>query len=298
MRGREELAGQLRALASAPDGRAHVLAGLGGTGKTTLALQAAEEASGPGRPAWWVPAGDAGSVLAALMGLAAGLGAPPEEVAEALAGRRSPADLLWRCLQARAGWLLVFDNADDPDTLTVSGAPVSDGSGWIRPTTAGLVLVTSRVIDPQVWGRHAQVHPVEWLDDTAGAQILTDLAPGAGPPADAAALAARLGGLPLALHHAGLALAADFAPECTFADYLAALQDRFGPAHGPRPRRRTGHRDQHLGTVPGHPRRPRPPPGPADPAGTVLPGPGRGHPVRPARPGHPGPRWRRWPRPG
>src|SRR5260221_621280 len=167
VRGREELAGQLRALASAPDGRAHVLAGLGGTGKTTLALELAEEASGPSRPA---------------------------------------------------------------------------------------------------------------------------LAPGAGPPADAAALAARLGGLPLALHHAGLALAADFAPECTFADYLAALQDRFGPAHGPRPRRRTGHRDQHLGTVPGHPRRPRLPPGPADPAGTVLPGPGRGHPVRPARPGHPVPR--------
>src|SRR5260221_304101 len=116
-------------------------------------------------------------------------------------------------------------------------------------------------MDRKVGAGQAKVHPVEWLDDTAGAEILTDLAPGAGPPADAAALANRLGGLPLALHHAGLALAADFAPESTFAGYLAALQDRFGPAHGPRPRRRTGHRDQHLGTVPGHPRRPRLPPG-------------------------------------
>jgi hypothetical protein len=236
VRGRQDLAIQLRTLVGAPDGRAHVLAGLGGTGKTTVALELAEEASrSGGRPVWWVPAGDVSGMLAALMSLAAELGAPAGDVAEALAGRRNPADLLWRCLLARPGWLLVFDNADDLDALTVSGVPVSDGTGWIRPTTAGLVLVTSRLSDPRAWGRHAQIHSVGWLEDETGAQILTDLAPGAGPVWDAAVLAKRLGGLPLALHHAGMALAADFAPEPTFADYLAALQSRFGQlmGHGP-----------------------------------------------------------------
>jgi tetratricopeptide (TPR) repeat protein len=237
VRGRQELVGQLQALAGAPDGQTHVLAGLGGTGKTTVALELAEEASRPGGPpVWWIPAGDAGGVLAGLMSLAAELGAPAGEVTEALAGRRNPADLLWRCLKARPGWLLVFDNADDLDALTMSGAPVSDGTGWIRPTTAGLVLVTSRLSDRQAWGRHAQIHPVGWLDDAAGAQILTDLAPDAGSAWEAAALAKRLGGLPLALHHAGMALATDFTPEpTTFADYLAALQSRFGQlmGHGP-----------------------------------------------------------------
>jgi len=181
---------------------------------------------------WWVPAGDADGLLAGLMGLAAELGAAAGEVAGALAGRRNPADLLWRWLEARPGWVLVFDNADDLDVLAVGGVPVGDGTGWIRPTMAGLVVVASRVSDPRAWGRHAEIHAVGWLSPAVGAQVLADLAPGAGSPGDATALAERLGGLPLALHHAGLALASDFAAERTFAGYLAALEDRFGQLMG------------------------------------------------------------------
>jgi hypothetical protein len=47
------------------------------------------------------------------------------------------------------------------------------------------------------------VHLVGWLDDAAGTHVLADLAPGAGPLKDAAELLRRMGGLPLALHHAG-----------------------------------------------------------------------------------------------
>ena len=109
---------------------------------------------------------------------------------------------------------------------------VRDGAGWIRPTKAGLVVVTSRLADLRDWGRHAEVHTVGWLSAADGAQILADLAPAAGPLSEAMALAERLGGLPLALHHAGLALASDFAPEHTFAGYSAALQNRFGELMG------------------------------------------------------------------
>jgi len=103
-----------------------------------------------------VATGDKGIITTALLGLAQELGAPQGEVFEAFAGRRNPADLLWRFLTAQQGWLLVFDNVDDLDVLTVGGITVAEGAGWIRPTTAGLILVTSRVVDPRAWGRHAR----------------------------------------------------------------------------------------------------------------------------------------------
>jgi hypothetical protein len=43
-------------------------------------------------------------------------------------------------------------------------------------------------------GRPAGLHPVSWLDDGTGAQVLTDLAPAAGRRKDAVMLSARLGG--------------------------------------------------------------------------------------------------------
>jgi hypothetical protein len=66
-----------------------------------VALQAAEKAAGLGRPVWWVPAVDAETVTARLLGLARELGASPGEVAEGLAGQRSPAEVLWRSLEGR-----------------------------------------------------------------------------------------------------------------------------------------------------------------------------------------------------
>ena len=76
------------------------------------------------------------------------------------------------------------------------------------------------------------MHPVGWLDSAVGAQVLADLAPEAGPVGDAAALSDRLGGLPLALHHAGSQLASPFAAERTFAGYARALDERFGRLMG------------------------------------------------------------------
>lgn len=225
VRGRDDLLARLRVLAGDPDGRVHVLARAGGSGKSTVALLLAEETTRLGRPAWWVPAVDAGTVTAKLLGLARDLGAPRGEVTEAQNGSRNPADLLWRFLQGRPGWLLVFDNADDLDALTVDGIDVGGGAGWIRPSASGLIVVTSRIRDPQAWGRHAELHAVGWLNADAGAGVLADLAPNAGPAEDAAALSQRLGGLPLALHHAGSQRASEFAAERTFGEYARALDD-------------------------------------------------------------------------
>jgi tetratricopeptide (TPR) repeat protein len=225
--GREEIIHQLTTLTQQPDGRAHLLAGLGGCGKTTVALAIAEQVLRRNQPAWWISAADQDSLTSQFLQLAGLLGAVPGEVDEALAGRRSPADLLWHVLESHSGWLIVIDNADDPAVLALDQHPAGDGSAWIRPSYAGLMLLTSRTGDPITWGRHVEVHSVGWLNEADGGSALQSLAPLAGTNEEAAILSARLGGLPLAIHHAGLHLASPFARESTFDDYRQALEHSF-----------------------------------------------------------------------
>src|SRR5262249_12127511 len=157
-----------------------------------------------------------------LLGLALELGAPSGEAEEARAGLRNPAEVLWARLEDQSGWLLVVDNVDDVDAMMVAGAAVGDGTGWLRSTRAALGGVTSRVADKTVWGRHSVVHIVGCLPEADGARVLMDLAPHAGSAQQAAALSARLGGLPLALRHAGSYLASPFVGECLFITYVDA----------------------------------------------------------------------------
>ena len=175
-----------------------------------------------------------------LLGLARKLGAPDGEVAEALAGRVNPSDVLSARLEAAPGWVLVLvlvlvlDNADDVALLSSAGAARDEAAGWLRPTRAGLVLVTARLTDPQAWGPLADAHRVELLADSDGGQALLDLAPGAGDDAQAAALSSLLGALPLALHQAGAYLTSPFASERRFESYGQALDQRFAQLLGVR----------------------------------------------------------------
>ena len=126
----------------------------------------------------------------------------------------------------------MINNVDDVDALQVKGSSASDGTGWLRPTKSGLIVVTSRVADPGVWGWHGQLHSVSCLDERDGARMLQALAPHAGSEQEAMALSHRLGGLPLALHHAGSYLASPFTPEHSFAAYRTALDKRFAQMLG------------------------------------------------------------------
>ncbi|GAA0986563.1 FxSxx-COOH system tetratricopeptide repeat protein [Acrocarpospora macrocephala] len=224
--GRQELLTKLEERLIEPDGRFHVLAGLGGVGKTTVALALAERARQLGCLVWWVSAIDEASMTAPLLRLAGELGAPLGEVEEARAGRRIAADVLWARLEQRTGWLLVLDNADDLHALQVAGAPVMEATGWLRPTRSGLILVTSRVVDAGAWGRHGALHPLAPLSQDEGARLLVSLAAHGGTLDEARALAGRLGGLPLALTHAGHHLSSPLSAEQTFTAYTTALDDR------------------------------------------------------------------------
>jgi tetratricopeptide repeat protein/NB-ARC domain-containing protein len=235
VRGRDTLLGRLHALVAEPDRKAHLLSGMGGVGKSTVALHVAEAALRAGRPAWWVPASDASALTSSLMGLALALGSPPGEVDAALAGRLDASDVLWRQLEQRSGWLLVLDNADDVAALALAERTARDGNGWLRPSVAGSVLVTSRDSDTRHWGRHVELHRVAWLAADDGAQILLDLAPRGGSRPEARRLSERLGGLPLALHQAGAHLASLFVTERTFTGFTNALDDQFHSVLGTGP---------------------------------------------------------------
>ena len=237
VRGREELLDRLTELVAQPDGLVHVLSGLGGSGKTTIALAVSERA-GHGGDAWWVNARDRASLDTGLLDLARALKVSNEQLAQVRAGIASLLELIWERLEAAARpWLLVVDNADMPELLAADGGMTRDGTGVARASAAGLTLVTSRDGNTDVWGGRAVVHPVEPLSPQDGADILLDLAgPSAGSRAEAVALAGRLGGLPLALRAAGRYLSSTSARMdgvVTFPAYCAVLANRFADLLGP-----------------------------------------------------------------
>ncbi|MEU4407309.1 tetratricopeptide repeat protein [Streptosporangium sp. NPDC023963] len=223
--GRDELVEELCGLLTAPDGRAHIVAGMGGSGKTTVALAVAAFAVRAGMRVWWVPADDS-SLLDDMLQITFELGATAAEVDDARSGRRSGADLFWSYLNRRRepARLLVIDGADNPESLAAGRFTAADGTGWVRGGDVGLVIVTSRMRAGSAWGRHARCHEIGPLDERSGAALLLDLAPAAGSLSSAHSLTTRLGHLPLALFLAGRHLSSPFAANRDFDGYMKTLE--------------------------------------------------------------------------
>ncbi|MEV0469247.1 tetratricopeptide repeat protein [Streptomyces prunicolor] len=216
------------------DRRIRVLSGMGGVGKTTVALSAAEQARKAGAEIFWIQAGSAAAVADGMRHTALLAGASAEHVAHAWEkGGRPAADLLWRHLaNMDRPWLLVFDDADDLNVLSCPGAALADATGWVRPPIGKShgVLVTTRDGNNRSWGdRIACFHRLEVLELEFAGRVLQGLALEAGDTDSARALADRLGSLPLALHLAGTYLAMAYgdplAEAQTFTEYSAVLDD-------------------------------------------------------------------------
>lgn len=223
LRDRTELLGRLEAAVAAGTGNAvFVLHGLGGCGKTAVACALFEHATRQrGHLGLWVNASDQASLRAGMLAVAADRGAVDGELMAARNGLRAAADLVWdRLDQSDQPWLLVLDNADDPAVLR-------DG-GWLRTSPRGTVLVTTRQSATHWWPAAELLH-VGVLPREEAAQVLCDLAPGTGSVEDAAAIADRLGRLPLALTLAGGFLAHQVIVPWTMAEYGRRLQERPDP---------------------------------------------------------------------
>jgi hypothetical protein len=205
LRGRD---GLLAELADAGLGAVRVVHGLGGCGKTRLALEAAWRAQERAVEVWWVSAADQSRLVAGMRAVGRRLGATDAELRHGEA-----ADLVWQRLSGRhQPWLLVLDNADDPQLLAGPDVRVVDGTGWLRPvkSASGMILVTSRDGRPASWASWCRLHLVGMLSAGDATQVLEDYAGRRavlGGEAESAALAERLGRLPLALKIAGSYLA-------------------------------------------------------------------------------------------
>ena len=193
---RERLAAGDRAVVQA-------LQGMGGVGKTQLAIEYAHRFASAYDLVWWVEAeqaeliGDQFAALGAELGCT-NPGAGPEVVRRAVLG----------ALREQGRWLLVFDNAEQPE----------DVLGWL-PGGGGHVLITSR---EQRWAEVAVPVEVDVLARAESVAMLRGRVAGLSAE-DADRLADQLGDLPLAVAQAagylpGSGLSAD--------TYLGLLRTR------------------------------------------------------------------------
>ncbi|ADP84608.1 FxSxx-COOH system tetratricopeptide repeat protein [Pseudofrankia inefficax] len=185
--GRQTLLEKLRANMTS-DGMAllpHALQGLGGVGKTQLAVEYAYRFAHDYQVVWWIPADQAALARAALAALATRLG---------ITGATRIEDAVSAVLDAlRRGepfghWLLIFDNADQPETIRE-----------LMPHGPGHVLVTSR---NHRWHSMVDTVEVNVFSQAESLEFLTRRVPGI-DEGDAKRLAEELGDLPLALEQAG-----------------------------------------------------------------------------------------------
>ncbi len=208
VRGRDDLLRRLQDRLSGTSARIQVLHGLGGCGKTTIALELSRLATEADQTVFWVAADRPERISTLMREIAIELGVDQVLIDRAWSGQASAMDLLWSALDhAPDRWLLVFDNADEPRHLAAAGAMAGEGTGWVRASAAGTTVITTRIGLPEMWGSQADRHAVTVLDPGTAADVLVDQAGHAGTRRDALALADRLGGLPLALASAGRYLA-------------------------------------------------------------------------------------------
>ena len=178
----------------------HALHGLGGVGKTQLAVEFAYRYVERYDIVWWIPAEHRTLVLQSLRDLGRRLGTP-----EAASLVQSAGHVLDRLRDSPLRWLLIYDNASDPEDLVK-----------LIPGSGGHVILTSR---DQTWSDLWDPIRVDVFDRDESVELITKRGLDVSLE-DAERLADRLDDLPLALDQAAACQAASGMPA---AEYLTRL---------------------------------------------------------------------------
>lgn len=208
--GRTDLLRQLRETLLNPSRSAvlvpRALYGLGGVGKTQLAIEYAYRYAYDYDLIWWIPAEEPADVRRSLVQLAGELKLP--ESSDATQTVQAVRDTLEAGDPRR--WLLIFDNADDPARLKPF-VPRTSGHGH--------VLITSR---NQAWAEQGQALEVDVFTRAESTSLLRRRGKDISVQ-DADRLAQLLGDLPLALEQAA---AWHVETGRSVADYLQLYEDK------------------------------------------------------------------------
>jgi hypothetical protein len=181
---------------------AHALYGLGGVGKTQLALEYAHRYAADYDLIWWIPAENSVTIADTLAQLGPKLG-----LDAAVVERERLVAAVLDDLRGRDRWLLVFDNAEQPDDV----APFQPPGG------RGHLLITSR--NP-AWGALGKAMRVDVLPHSEAIGLLLRRT-AEQDHVSADQLATELGDLPLALEQAAAYLERTGMP---LAAYLALFR--------------------------------------------------------------------------
>src|SRR5687768_3929986 len=232
--GRDDLLADLREQLTGddPGKRVQALYGLGGVGKTQLAVEYAYRHRDDYKVVWWIRAEELANAWLDYAALARALELPIARDASLEAIRHH----LRRHLEDRHDWLLIFDNASNPSALRefipwVGGAanaardeaavPVTSDAAEQRERAdraGGHVLITSR--NPN-WGSVARSFPLHGLSRDQSVQFLRKRTNRIDSEASARKLAQALGDLPLALEQAAAMIAQS---RISFGEYLSRFE--------------------------------------------------------------------------
>jgi tetratricopeptide (TPR) repeat protein len=214
--GREDLLARLRDTLSSEITVVlpHTLQGYGGVGKTALAIEYAHRCRSEYDLIWWIAAEQAILARASLAGLARRLELP-SAIGKSVDGAADAALEALRLGSPVSRWLLIFDNADQPDELKD-----------VIPQGPGHVLITSR--NPR-WEVAATKLVVDVFPRNESIEFLNKRIPGGIEDSEANELAEELGDLPLALEQAG---ACQAETGMAVGTYLRLLKDEAGKILG------------------------------------------------------------------
>jgi hypothetical protein len=198
---REQLTDKLTALLP------HTLHGLGGVGKTQLAIEYVWRFASSYDLVWWISAEQPALIRSSLATLASRLELPPgEDLDKTLVAVH---DAL-RTHNPYRRWLLVFDNADRPEDLD-----------RFLSTPGGHILITSR---NRAWSGVAETVEVDVFTRAESLELINRRLPSVSAT-DADRLAESVGDLPLALEQAAAWMLATATP---VPDYLRLLEKQVG----------------------------------------------------------------------
>jgi tetratricopeptide (TPR) repeat protein len=207
--GREELLTDLQTALTSGQHAAltQAISGLGGVGKTQLAVEYAYRYATEYDIVWWVRSEEPSTLAAEYAALATELGLPEQSARE----QAAIAQAVRRWLEQNSGWLLVFDNASNQ----------KDVHDYLPRGATGHVIITSRDSN---WRGVATTLSIKVLSQDESVEFLLKRT-GQTDRGVAARLAEELGNLPLALEQAGAYMVESAR---SILDYVKLFQTRKG----------------------------------------------------------------------